>query len=56
MLASLRDVDRARLVQVSTWLPMEVGPFTPRLRFDGNLPQDVAVQSWIFKLANRSSR
>ena len=40
----------------STWLPIEVGPFAPSVRFDGDFADDAAVQAWVTGLLRRSDR
>jgi hypothetical protein len=37
----------------STWLPMQIGPYSPALRFDGDLADDAAVQAWVRQVVTR---
>jgi len=34
----------------STWLPIEIGPYQPVMRFDGDMADDAAVQAWVGNL------
>jgi hypothetical protein len=40
----------------STWLPIELGPYSPALRFDGDLVDDAAVQAWVSEVLRRPRR
>ncbi|HLL58728.1 MAG TPA: hypothetical protein VK391_02425 [Allosphingosinicella sp.] len=44
----------ATMQSFSTWLPMEIGPYTPARQFEGDLFNDTAVQAWVSGLVRRS--
>lgn len=38
----------------SSWLPVEIGPYAPSKRFEGDLVDDAAVQAWVSDLLKHS--
>lgn len=40
----------------STWLPIDLGPYAPVLRFEWDLTDDSAVQAWVRDLVTRPRR
>jgi hypothetical protein len=46
----------ATMQSFSTWSPMAIGPFTPTVRYDGDLVDDAAAQAWVSSLLRPSDR